>query len=369
MTTSAENGQSDLNLEEDEGITSEKRSYDPVPQCLSITRANNDSLTSSGAIIQRKRTSAEDEARPSSSVAPSQPAAVLCPQPVRPVIRITPPSPTNTIQPSQSNLLAQRTAMNRYNSARPPYYRRVPHSPASSDGPGFVRQADRLQVPSFKRSRSRRFKTAESSQPEDAVAGLNRRGIDRSVGLVEENAEGQTAPVGIHGLSKSRSPRPSAETLQSFGYPADSVNQPGVKLSAAGEGEPSSIVAPSRSPALLRKPRKVKAVSERLASAPVRQQARPFASRIASSLREWGNTASRFFTFRRSAKVEENGTLNPNFDPWEGFVPSAEPSPEYVQTFESLFSAQLTTLCIRNVADDDPAPPESNIWNIYVKLD
>ncbi|KAG8921783.1 hypothetical protein FRC01_014899, partial [Tulasnella sp. 417] len=251
MTCSTDNGQSNHNPEEDEGIASEKRSYDPVPQCLSITKANNDSLTGSVAIIQRERTSAEDEARPSTSVAPTQPAAVLCRQPVRPVIRITPPSPTNTIQPSQS------IAMNRYNSARPPYYRRVPYSPASSDGPGLVRQADRLAVPSFNRSRSHRFQTARLPQPEDAVASVNRRCFDRSVGLVEVitiaevgpdtsakflrvlspqgNAEGHTAPVGIRGLSESRSPCPSAESL---GYPEDSVNQPGVKLSAAGEGGP-----------------------------------------------------------------------------------------------------------------------------------
>ncbi|KAG8925814.1 hypothetical protein FRC01_009652 [Tulasnella sp. 417] len=350
MTSSAENGESDLNPEEDEGKTSEKRSYDPVPQCMSITRANNDSLTSSCAIIPQERTSAEDEAKPSSSVAPTQPPAVLCRQPVRPVIRITPPSPTNTIQPSQSNLLAQRTAMNRYNSARPPYYRRVPHSPASSDGPGLVRQADRLAVPSFQRSRSRRFKTAESSQPEDVMTGLNRRDFNHPVSLAERTPERHTTPVGIQRLSKSGSPRPSAETLQSFDYPGDSVNQPGVKLSAAGEGEPSSIVAPSRSPAVLRKPRKVKAVPARLAPAPVLRQARPLVSRIASSLGQWGNTVSRFFTFRRSTKVEEAETFHPSFDPWQGFVPSPEASPE-------------------TTADDDPAPLESNIWNIYVKLD
>ncbi|KAG8928643.1 hypothetical protein FRC01_005620 [Tulasnella sp. 417] len=284
--------------------------------------------------------------------------------------------------------------MNRYNSARPPNHRRVPYSPASSDGPGLVRQADRLAVPSFQRSRSRRFQTAGSSQPEDAVAGVNRRSLDRPVGLVEDTAEGHITPVGIHGLSKSGSPCPSAETLPKFGYSGDSVSQgsaplthrihgtpsgsskrdgraigPGVKLSAAGGAEPSSSVAPSRSPALLRKPRKVKAVSKSCVPHPAHRQSGSLVSRISSSLREWGNTASRLFTFRPSAKVEENGSFSPYIDPWERFVPSRGPSPEYVQTVKLISSVQLTMLCIRTAPDDDPASSESKIWNIYVKLD
>ncbi|KAG8925214.1 hypothetical protein FRC01_010485 [Tulasnella sp. 417] len=115
-----------------------------------------------------------------------------------------------------------------------------------------------------------------------------------------------------------------------------------VTWSAAGEAEPSSDAAPIQSP--------VGRLSETLAPPPIRRQARAFTSRITSSLREWGNAASRLLTGRRTANGEGIGTSNASFDPWEGFVPPRGPSPD------------LTP-------DDDNGAPKSNIWNIYVKLD
>ncbi|KIO20094.1 hypothetical protein M407DRAFT_30259 [Tulasnella calospora MUT 4182] len=66
---------------------------------------------------------------------------------------------------------------------------------------------------------------------------------------------------------------------------------------------------------------------------------------------EWGNAASRLLSVRHPAKLEANKTSNRYFDPLEGFVPPRGPSPEPVG------------------ADDDLAPPQSNIWNIYVTLE
>ncbi|KAG8925215.1 hypothetical protein FRC01_010486 [Tulasnella sp. 417] len=355
----AQNGQPTINSAD---VASERFSYDPALQSVSIANADNHSPAGSAEtdarLVQRDLdTSAVDEARSSSFVATPQPTAVWHMEPVGIVVQLTPPSPTNTIKPSESNRLAQRRETNRSNSGHQPMYR---GSPLRSDGLGLVgQQPGMLAVPSF-RKRSRRRRMAESSQPEDVVARSSRRGSDLPLGLVETNTDAGAKPIYTQGFSTSP---PNAETVPISGSPSDSVKRSspstsqiggapfrsaktGVKLCAAGEAEPSSSAAPTRSPAVLRKARKVKTV----ATHPVRHQPRSSASRITTRLREWGTRASRFFSLRRSVRVEENGTGNPYFDPWEGFVPPRAPSPE-------------------TSPDDDLAAGQSNIWNIYAKID
>ncbi|KAG8912167.1 hypothetical protein FRC01_005255 [Tulasnella sp. 417] len=332
LAVSAQNGQPTVNSADRDRVASERPSYDPAVPCVSIANADNHSLAGSAETdarpVQRDLdTSAVDEARSSSFVAPPQPTAVWHMEPVGLVVQLTPPSPTNTIKPSQNNWLAERREMNQYN------------------GPGLVgQQAGMPAVPSF-RKRSRRGKTAESSQPEDVVARSNRRGLDLPLGLVERNTDARTRPIEFQGFSPSCPSAPNAETVPISGYPTGFVKRAspptsqiggapfrsaktGVKLGAAGEAEPSSRAAPTRSPAVLKKSRKVKTVSSRVATHPVRHQSGSLASRITTRLRGWGTTASRLFGFRRPVRVEENRTGTPYFDPWEGFVPPRAPSPE-----------------------------------------
>ncbi|KAG8903834.1 hypothetical protein FRC01_008973, partial [Tulasnella sp. 417] len=350
----AQNGQPTVNSADRDRVASERASYDPALQSVSIANADKHSPAGSAEtdarlVQQELDTSAVDEARSSFFVAPPQPTAVWHMEPVGIVVQLTPPSPTNTIRPSQSNWLAERREMNRYN------------------GPGLVgQQAGMLAVPSF-RKRSRRRRTTESSQPEDVAACSNRRGLDLPLGLVERNTDARSRPIGFQGFSPSCPSAPNAETVPISGYPTGSFKRSspptsqiggapfrsaktGVKLGAAGEAEPSSRVAPTRSPAVLKKSRKVKTVSSRVATHPVRHHSGSLALRITTRLRGWGTTASRFFGFRRRVRVEENRTGNPYFDPWEGFVPPRAPSP-------------------KTTPDDHLPARQSNIWNIYAKID
>ncbi|KAG8896044.1 hypothetical protein FRC01_012061 [Tulasnella sp. 417] len=364
-------------------MVSDRSSHDPALQSVSIANANNRSSAGSPEIdarsVQRERdTIAGHEARSSSLVAPPEPTAVYLMEPVGIIVQVIPPSPTDTIEPSQSNLIAQRRAMRRYNSHRQPTDRRASTSPAGSDGPGLVDgQAGLLTVPPFRKSRSRRRRTAESSQPEDVLARSNRRSLDPLVDLIEKTTDAHTRPINIQGFSASRSSPLDAETVPTSGYPSDSVKRCSspttdqipvspsssaesgrrnmdtrMELSAAGEATPSSFAAPIHSPAVLRKkPKKVTKVSERLVPPPARQQPRSLTSRVTSLLRGWGAAVLRLLPgCRRSVTVEGSEVVNPSFDPWEGFVPPRGPSPE-------------------TAPGDDLATTQSQIWNVYVKLD
>ncbi|KAG8931027.1 hypothetical protein FRC01_001935 [Tulasnella sp. 417] len=361
MATFGENDQPTANAAEGNRIVSDRSSYDPALQSVSIANANNRSSAGSpdidAKLVQRERdTSAGHAARSSSLVAPPEPTAVYLMEPVGIIVQVIPPSPTDTIEPSQSNLIAQRRAMRRYNPHRQPTDRRASTSPAGPDGPGVVDgQAGLLTVPPFRKSRSRRRRTAESSQSEDVVARLNGRGLDPLVGFIEKPTDAHTEPINIEGFSESRPSPPNAETVPTSGYPGDSVKRwpppatpqipvspsssaesgrrnmdTRMELSAASEATPSSFAAPIRSPAVLRKkPKKVTKVFERLGPPPARQQPRSLTSRVTSSLRGWGAAALRLLPGRRrSATAEGNGAVNPYFDPWEGFVPPRGPSPE-----------------------------------------
>ncbi|KAG8917095.1 hypothetical protein FRC01_002666 [Tulasnella sp. 417] len=246
--------------------------------------------------------------------------------------------------------------MRRYNPHRQPTDRRASTSSAGSDGPGLVDgHAGLLTVPPFRKSRSRRRRTAGSSQPEDVVARSNRRSLDPLVDLIEKTTDAHTRPINIQGFSASRPSPLDAGTVPTSAYPGDSVKRCSppatpqipvspsssaesgrrnvdtrMNLSAASGATPSSFAAPIRSPAVLRKkPKKVTKVSERLVPPPARQRTRSLTSRVTSSLRRWGAAALRLLPGRRrSATVEGNGAVNPYFDPWEGFVPPRGPSPE-----------------------------------------
>ncbi|KAG8896288.1 hypothetical protein FRC01_011903, partial [Tulasnella sp. 417] len=360
MAVFAKNDQPNVNAALGDRIVSDRSSNYPALQSVSIANANNRSSAGSPQIdarfVQRERdTSAGHEARSSSLVAPPEPTAVYLMEPVGIIVQVIPPSPTDTIEPSQSNLIAQRRAMKRYGCHRQPTDRRASTSPAGSDGPGLVDgQAELLTVPPFRKSRSRRRRTAGSSQSEDVVARSNRRGLDALVDLIEKPTDVHNKPINIEGFSKSRPSPPHAETVPTSGYPGDPVKRcppattyqipappsnsaesgrrkmdTRMKLSAASEGAPSSFAAPIRSPAVLRKkPKKVTKVSERLVPPPARQQPRSLTSRVTSSLRGWGAAALRLLPGRRrSATVERSEIVNPSFDPWEGFVPPRGPSP------------------------------------------
>ncbi|KAG8919054.1 hypothetical protein FRC01_001506, partial [Tulasnella sp. 417] len=122
--------------------------------------------------------------------------------------------------------------------------------------------------------------------------------------------------------------------------------------SAGGEVETSPHDAPIYPrPVSRRKPGEVKRSTPRRVLSSIRQHARTVKSSIGSSFRGWGNAASNLLSVRRPAKVEANAAFNPYFDPWEGFVPPRGPSPDLTQP------------------DDDLAPPNSNIQNVYINLD
>ncbi|KAG8917879.1 hypothetical protein FRC01_002155 [Tulasnella sp. 417] len=376
----AENCQAPINSEEGEDVAAERSSYDPVLQCYSIARTDNRSMNDSAEIESRinrreRGTSAADEARSSSFVAPTPSTAHLRPEHSEIVIKLTPPSPPSSIKPSQSNPFAPTTEMNWYTSHRRPHHPRVSSSSATSDRSGLVdRQADGLTVTISAETLSRYLRNgcqpasggAGASQHLVVVPPANRTAVETPRALVEREVITHNTPSKIQALSAARSSGPNAKVAQTATDSADSFDNlspattqisgpttayvdsaggsinTGVTWSAAGEAEPSSDATPIRSP--------VRRLSEALASRPIRRQARAFTSRITSSVRGWGNAASRLFTGRRTANDEGTGTFNQSFDPWEGFIPPRGPSPD-------------------PTPDDDIAPPKSNIWNIYVKLD
>ncbi|KAG9021050.1 hypothetical protein FS837_007615, partial [Tulasnella sp. UAMH 9824] len=120
------------------------------------------------------------------------------------------------------------------------------------------------------------------------------------------------------------------DVSRTFGYPVNDgrIRDGEEGVSARGKAEPLPFGAPI-SPARVthRKPKKVKDLAGGLVPHGVRQHARAFKSTITSSLREWGNAASRLLSARRPAQVEGNRMTNPYFDPWEGYVPPRGPSP------------------------------------------
>ncbi|KAG8900406.1 hypothetical protein FRC01_010150, partial [Tulasnella sp. 417] len=244
-----------------------------------------------------------------------------------------------------------------------------------SDRPGPVgRQGDGLPVTISAEALSRYL--SNGCQPAGSEAGAlphlvgvplaNPTAFETPIALVEREDNAQNTPPEIQAFSAARLSRPNVQAAQTVTDSADPFDQfcpattqifdsttafvngaggsinTGVTWSAAGEAEPSSDAAPIQSP--------VRRFPEGLASRPNRQQARTFTSRITSLLRGWGNAASRLLTGRRTTSVERTGTFNPHFDPWEGFVPPRGPSPD-------------------TTPGDDVAPPNSNIWDIYVKLD
>ncbi|KAG8911640.1 hypothetical protein FRC01_005608 [Tulasnella sp. 417] len=374
---SAENCQPPINSEEGDDVAAERSSYDPVLQCYSIARTDNHSTNDSAEIESRinrreRGTGAADEARSSSLVAPTPSTAYLRTEHSEIVIQLTPPSPPSSIKASQSNRFAQTREMNWYTSHRRPHHRRVSYSPTKSDRSGLVgRQADGLSVTIPAETLSRYLRNG--CQPASGKAGasqhlvdappVNRTAFETPAALVEREFNAQKTPPEIQAFFAARSSRPNAKAAQTVPDSADSFDNfspatsqisgpttpfvdsagesinTGVTWRAAGGAEPSSDAAPIQS--------LVRRFSEAPASRPIRQQARAFTSRITSSLREWGNAASKLLTGRRTADAEGGGTFNPQFDPWEGFVPTRGPSPD------------LTP-------DDDIGPPKSNIWNIYV---
>ncbi|KAG8918479.1 hypothetical protein FRC01_001836 [Tulasnella sp. 417] len=377
---SANNFQPAINSEEGKSVATRRSLYDPELQSLSVAKAENRSMNCSAEIgsriIRRENDmSAEDEAPASSLAAPTQSPSHLRPEHSDIVIQLTPPSPPSSIKSSESNRFTQTREMNWYTSHRRTHRRGVSYFSATSDRPGLVgRQADGLGVTISAKALSRYL--SNGCQPAGDEAGASQHLVDvppagrmpfeTPKALVEREVNVQNTPPEIQAFSAARSSRPNAIAAQTVTDSADSFDNSfpatsqisgpttayvdsagesinaGVTWSAVGEVEPSSDAAPIQSPG--------RRSSEAFASRPIRQQALTFTSRITSSLREWGNAASRLLAGRRTANVEGAGTSNAHLDPWEGFVPPRGPSPD-------------------PTPDDDIEPPKSNIWNIYVKLD
>ncbi|KAG8915019.1 hypothetical protein FRC01_003830, partial [Tulasnella sp. 417] len=376
---SANNFQPVINLEEGKAIATRRSSYDLELQSFSVARAENRSMNCSAEIgsriIRREYDmSVEDEAPASSLAAPTQSPSHLRPEPSQIVIQLTPPSPPSTIKPSQINQFALSREMNWYTSHRRPHHGPVSYSSAQYDRPGLVGRADGVPVTISAEALSRYLSNGcqpagsqvRTSQHLGDVPPANPTAFEVPRALVEREANRHNNPPQVQPSPTARPSRPNARAAQTFTDSGDSfgdfspatsqISGPitasvdsagestnkGVTWSAAGEAEPLSDAAPIQSP--------VGRFSEALASPPIRRQARAFTSRITSSLREWGNAASRLLTGRRTTNVEGTATFNPSFDPWDGFVPPQGPSPD-------------------PIPDDDIELPKSNIWNIYVKLD
>ncbi|KAG8912601.1 hypothetical protein FRC01_005002, partial [Tulasnella sp. 417] len=174
---------------------------------------------------------------------------------------------------------------------------------------------------------------AISSQHVTRIHSSNHSPAKVVLSSVHSKNYGLTAPVGSETLSAPRR-SPATQTFDSSVTLVDeypSLEVPNLlDMTAGGKAEPLPFDAPIGSTRVIhRKSRQVKRFKGRIVLDSVRQQARAIKLSISSSLSGFGNAASRLFSGRRPAKVEGNRSFNPYFDPWEGFVPSRGPSPEY----------------------------------------
>ncbi|KAG9041066.1 hypothetical protein FS837_012773, partial [Tulasnella sp. UAMH 9824] len=366
-----------LNPAEDRDLECDRSVYDPILQCFSLPKVKTLGLTAptendAQNVHKERIESARVKETSLTPVAPAPFTHVSGSENCKIVITVTPPTPLGTmrlprdqvvndgmINPNNSHLVLP-------NPRRSKSSPRSDHSAFVSEMPPITGLAD-SHPPPFRIDRDEEVGLQHPTQ----LRVSNYTVSTVVTGSVEGENCGLTAPVRGDTLFKPRHLR----SLQTFGSSLTLVDQlpphaateiirlsgsagdhfrvvDGEGPSAGDKAKPWSFDAPILpTPGPRRKLRKGKESSEGLVRSHVHRHPRTFKSRIASSLRDWGNAVSRLFTVQRPAEVGENETFSPYFDPWEGFVPPRGPSPDLIQP------------------GVDFSPPRPSIKNIYVKLD
>ncbi|KAG9034208.1 hypothetical protein FS837_002257 [Tulasnella sp. UAMH 9824] len=329
-----------------------------------LARANDVGLTGSAeagcmTVGGKRVESAGDEGSPSLPAAPLPPTVVLRFTPCNMVIVVTPPSPSASIRPSESQTYAKGMGVNRATS-RPALHhpQRTNSTPKALQGPAIAVKP--LPVKNYSRPFRPAADQVVSSAPYLRPSKRTVPKVDAS--LVERNPDSQNVHIKNERLlSTSRpfgSPRESEDQLTFFDMialggridnPYQTVDGVGVS-SAADEAEPSLRVEPIHPTLLPRKFARVKRSADEPTSHRVQHQARALTSRVTSLVSKWVKAVSKFV--RRPERLEEATAFNPSFDPWEeGYVPPRGPSPDEIAPNDAL------------------APVMSSIWNVYVNLD
>ncbi|KAG9039680.1 hypothetical protein FS837_000933, partial [Tulasnella sp. UAMH 9824] len=350
----SENPLSSLNPAEESDVDSERSLYDPVLQCFSlppkvskVNSAENDALN----IDEDRIESASVKAEPLYAAAPAPSTRVSGSETCKLVIKVTPPTPPVTMRPTylQRNQSVNAGEVNPQTYLVPPDTRRST-SRSKSNHPGPVSGDTGMLA---------------ATPPSDGYSNGIRGSIERGNGGFTAPAQRNTPFTARHSrtiqtfgssatLFDQFPPPAGINILRTSGCPGDEVHvADGEDMSAVDEAEPSSCDAPILPTSVpRRKPRKAKGFAGGLVPGRVHPHSSTLKSRVASSLREWGNAASRLFTAQRPASVGETQTFSPFFDPWvEGYIPPRRPSPDPVQP------------------GVDFGPPQPSIQNVYVKLD
>ncbi|KAG8919052.1 hypothetical protein FRC01_001504 [Tulasnella sp. 417] len=353
-----------------EDVDCERSVDDPALKCFSPVKFNTIGMTGSAdndirSVGKEGGKSGSVKVGSLKAVAPSPSTGVLHPENCSIIINVAPPSPPDTIKPSQAKQSNENMMTDPKYSSLVPHGRHTRTSPVIPDHPRFespnadmvvaTRPAEAHPSPGNVEENQRVGYEAISSQHVARIHSSDHSPAKVVLSLVKGENDGLTAPVQSEMLSARRGspttqPFDSSVTLVDE-YP--SLDAPNLfDMSAGGKAEPLTFDAPIDSTRVIdRKSRKAKRFEGRLVLDSVRKQARAIKLSISSSLSGFGNAASRLFSGRRPAKVEGNRTFNPYFDPWEGFVPSRGPSPDPMDP------------------DGDVPPPRPSIMNIYVKLD
>ncbi|KAG8902189.1 hypothetical protein FRC00_000853, partial [Tulasnella sp. 408] len=368
-----------LNSAEDRlgDVDPERSLYDPVLQCFYLPKVNTVGLRSSPGDDARN----DDKERIESARVKDLSLTAVAPAPLTIVSRsencklvntVTPPTPPGTMRPLRDRALndgmidPQNSHLVLPNPRPSKSSRILDHPGFASETPAITRSADHHSPP------LRIHRDEEVGPQHQTQIRASNYSVSTVVrGSAERENDDFTATVRSETLFKPRHFR----TVQTFGSSVTLVDQfppfattymirnsgspgydfrvvDGESTSAGDEAEPSSSDAPILpTPVARRKPRKAKGSSEELVRGHFYQHPRILKSRIVSSLREWGNAASRLLTAQRPAQVGENQTFSPYFDPWEGFVPPRGPSPDLIHP---------------GVGFPTPQP---SIKNIYVKFD
>ncbi|KAG8914074.1 hypothetical protein FRC01_004238, partial [Tulasnella sp. 417] len=363
-----------LNPSEDHDIVCERSVYNPANPSLSLPTVN----TIDGSADNDRRSVEKEGGKIASlkaeslkTVAPSASTRVLYPENRGIVITLTAPSPPTTMKLSQGTQSVKDMAVES-NDCCPVPCDLPPVASQQSDMLAGTRSAENYFPPldveadedvRYEGRTSQRMAWFPPSNHYLSRMGMRSferetDGLTRAVHTETPSTSSQAPTAQALGsyttLVDGLSPTATLITLSTIGSGANEGQIVDIQdeMSAGGKAKPSPPDAPIYlTPVTRRRLRKVKKPAARPVPGSVRQQARTLKSSIVSSIRRWGNAASKVFIGQRPARVETNAAVNPYFDPWEGFVPSRGPSPDLTQT------------------DDDATPAQSNIWNIYVNMD
>ncbi|KAG8914443.1 hypothetical protein FRC01_004077, partial [Tulasnella sp. 417] len=330
-----------LNPSEDHDIVCERSVYNPANPSLSLPTVNTIGLTGSAdndrqSVDKEGSKSASLKAESLKTVAPSPSTRVLYPENRGIVITLTAPSPPTTMKLSESEqsvkesndccpvprdlppVASQQSDMLAGTLSAENYF---PHLDVEGDEdvryegrtsqcmawvPSSNHYVSRMGIRSFERETDGLARAVHTEIPSRSSQAPTAQVLGSSTTLVD-------------GLS----PTATLITLSTIGSGANEgqIVDRQDETSAGGKAQPSSPDAPiSSTPVTRRRLRKVKRPAARPVPGSVRRQARTLKSTIVSSIRRWGNAASKVFIGQRPAGVETNATVNPYFDPWEGLI-------------------------------------------------